>query len=672
MVKNIIVGAVILVGAIFGLLGDDEPSDNPPAVPSVSTTSYANVSFNDSYGANDTWLVYWYVCGSNLETDYGSASSDIQEMMNATIPDNVKVLIEAGGAKEWKNAFMTPDRLNRCLYDSTGIHVLDPAPLADMGSPDTVASFLRYGEDNFKADHKVFIFWDHGGGSLFGVCHDELSEGFLSLNEIRDAFTSVYDANENNPPFEVVGFDTCLMATYENVNNFHGLARYMVASEEVEPGNGWEYTGLLSALGSNPAMGGDALGKVICDTYYSGCQDNSTEDNATLSVIDLSKVPQLRTAYENFGIEALQLSTKNPKKFFSQLGRNAKSSENYGGNNFFNGYYDMIDVCNLAQTSKDLIPVSSQNLISAVDNAVVYKINGEYRDKGAGISGFYPYDGDTDTLEIYNGVYAAPQSHKYLYHYLMNGSMPEEAKPLLDVDVSQLIQTSGGESFFDISDLEDWKIQLDKDNNAFVQLTADQMDNLSSVRCNLAYVDPDSDVVVYLGNDVTVDIDWDKGIVKDQFDGTWLMLDGNPVYVEVAAEEEDYDLYSIPIKLNGQRCSLEIAYDYGKKEYKVLGARPLNSNRGVSNKQLIKVQKGDRITTLHYGMTISGDDSDFTEVEVDTFTVGDELKFEEERLDDGEYIYCFEFVTPDNESATSEFVNFTIQGNDIFTTQLEN
>ena len=603
MLKNILIGVVLLFGAMMGLMGDDEDSDTvTPPSPSTST-SYSDVTFNDSYGANDTWLIYWYVCGSNLESEYGSASSDIQEMMNAKIPDNVKVLIEAGGSNEWKNAFMTPDRLNRCLYDSNGIHVLDPAPLADMGSPDTVASFLRYGEDNFKADHKVFIFWDHGGGSLFGVCHDELSEGFLSLNEIRDAFTSVYDANENNPPFEVVGFDTCLMATYENVNNFHGLARYMVASEEVEPGNGWEYTGLLSALGSNPAMGGDALGKVICDTYYSGCQDNSTEDNATLSVIDLSKVPQLRTAYENFGIEALQLSTKNPKKFFSQLGRNAKSSENYGGNNFFNGYYDMIDVGNLAQTSKDLIPVSSKNLISAIDNAVVYKINGEYRDKGAGISGFYPYDGDNETLDIYDGVYAAPQSHKYLYRYLMNGSMPAGAQSLLDVDVSQVFQTSGGETFFSIDDLEDMKIQVDGNNNAFVTLTQEQMDNLSSIRCNLAYVDVSRNVMLYLGSDTTVDVDWDKGTCKDDFDGTWLMLDGHPVYVEVIAEEDDYDLYSIPIKLNGQRCSLEIAYDYRKKAFKILGARPINRNRSVSDKQLIKLQSGDRITTLHYGMS---------------------------------------------------------------------
>ena len=333
MPKKLMILALILA-AIVCLTSCDEEGDEPELSMNAGATA-SNVSFQNSYSADDTWMIYWYVCGSNLESEYGSATSDINEMMSAKIPANVKVLIQAGGANEWKNALMNAGQLNRCLYDSDGLHELEPAPNADMGSPDTLASFLRYADENFQADHKIFIFWDHGGGSLFGVCHDEQSGNALSLNDIRDAFASVYDPNENNPPFEVVGFDTCLMATYENANNFYGFARYLVASEEVEPGNGWEYTGLLNALGQNPAMGGDALGKVICDTYYAGCESAESEGSVTLSVIDLSKMPQLKTAYENFGIEALQLSTQNPKKFFSGLGRSADKSENYGGNNFF-------------------------------------------------------------------------------------------------------------------------------------------------------------------------------------------------------------------------------------------------------------------------------------------------------------------------------------------------
>ncbi len=661
----------VLIGSMFGLMGGDDQSSAPPPTTAVSTQK-PEVEFADAYNADDTWLIYWYICGSNLESDYGSATADINEMLKAKVPENVKVLIQAGGAKTWKNAFMNAGQLNRCLYDSEGLHELPAIANASMGSPDTLATFLRYGEENFDADHKVFIFWDHGGGSVFGVCHDEQFNQMMSLNGIRDAFTSVFDANEKNPPFEIVGFDTCLMATYETANNFYGLSRYMVASEEVEPGNGWEYTGLLSALGKNPAMGGGELGSIICDTYYADCSRTWTDGTATLSVIDLSKMPSLKAAYENFGIESLQQSAQNPRKFFSRLGRSAHRSENYGGNTREKGYYDMIDLGDLARNSRDLLPASSDNLIGAIDDAVVYKVNGAYRSRGAGISGFYPFDGGEQIFQIYNTVYAAPQPHKYLYHYLMYGQMPAEAASLMDVDVSTIPQTAVGETFFNIDDLEDLKIQIDDKNNAFVQLTADQMENLASVRCNLAYVDAEQGIALYLGSDNTVTVDWDKGTAKDQFDGTWLMLDGYPIYVEVTAEEDDYDLYSVPIKLNGQRCNLEAAYDYKAKEYKVLGARPMNEERGVSDKHLIKIEKGDRITTLHYGVP-TGDEEvdDFIEVEVDTFTVGDSLKFGSEELGDGEFIYCFEFVTPNNESATSEFVNFTIQGGNIYTTQLD-
>ena len=645
---------------MFILMSDDSPETERPK---------PTVEFKDSYDKNDTWLVYWYVCGSNLESEGGAATADIEEMMNSKLPANVKVLIQAGGSNQWHNAVVKSGRTNRFLYDADGLHELETIADADMGSPDTLASFLKYGADNFNVDHKVFIFWDHGGGSAFGVCQDERTNNVLDLNEIRDSFAAVFNASEEKPPFEIIGFDTCLMATYEMANDLYGFAKYMVASEETEPGNGWEYTGLLTALGNNPAMGGDALGKEICDTYYEGCRRTWTEDAITLSVIDLSKIPQLRTAYENFGIEALKLSAQDPRRFFSNLGRNAKRAENYGGNTRERGYSDMIDLGDLAQKSRDLLPASSENLINAIDDAVVYKIQGEYRDKGSGISGFYPYDGGAQIFGMYSRVYAAPQPQKYLYQYLLSGSMPAEAVQLIQMSSAQLNKPTSGNKIFSIDDLEDISIKIDKSNNAYVQLTKEQMENLAGIRCNLAYVDTKNDVILYIGSDTSVKIDWDKGTCTDNFDGTWLMLDGHPVYIEVTAQEKNYDLYSVPIKLNGVRCNLEIAYNYKTSEYKILGARRMN-NAGMVDRNLIKLKKGDRITTLHYGMSISGDDNDFTEVEVDNFTINDNPKFSEETIGDGEYLYCFEFVTPNNESATSEYINFTIKDNKIFTSQL--
>ncbi len=663
---KIFLAALIFLLAL-GIAGCVEVvEDSPP-----SSTDYSARDFSDKYSANDNWLVYWYICGSNLESEGAAASRDLQEMINAPLPPNVKALIQAGGSNQWHNALIKAGSTNIYLYDETGLHELETSADSDMGAPETLARFLQYGKDNFNADHRVFIFWDHGGGSVFGLCQDERSDNTLSLNETHDAFVSVYDANEENPPFEVVGFDTCLMATYEMANALQGLTRYMVASEEVEPGNGWEYTGLLSALAKNPAMGGSALGKAICDSFYSGCEKVWTEDTATLSVIDMSKLPALRTAYENFGIEALKLSAENPRQFFSNFGRYARRAENYGGNTREKGYYDMLDIGDLAKRSHRLLPQTSGNLIKAVDDAVIYKVSGVYRDRGTGISGFYPYDGTAGMFNMYANVSAAPMPQKYLYYHLLSGVVPAGAEKLINGEYIEMPPApTQRQKIFAIEDLEDTPIQIDKKNYAFVKLSKEQTEILADVLCNLAYVDEANDLILYVGSDADIELDWDNGTFRDNFQGAWPMLDGHPVYIEVTAREDNYSLYSIPIKLNGVRCDLEVAYSRKNSTYKILGARRTIRN-GLADKNLIKLKAGDEITTLHYGMSISGDDTDFTEVEVDTFTIGDNPKFASEKIADGEYLYCFEFVTPDNESATSEFINFTIRDGRIFTSRVE-
>lgn len=46
-----------------------------------------------------TWAIYWYLCGSDLESNGGFATSDLMEMMEVALPENVRVVIQTGGAK---------------------------------------------------------------------------------------------------------------------------------------------------------------------------------------------------------------------------------------------------------------------------------------------------------------------------------------------------------------------------------------------------------------------------------------------------------------------------------------------------------------------------------------------------------------------------------------------
>ena len=49
------------------------------------------------------------------------------------------------------------------------------------------------------------------------------------------------------------------------------------------------------------------------------------------------------------GDEALKVAQADPKKFFSRYGRQAKKSENFGGNTRDTGFTNMIDLGDFAQ-----------------------------------------------------------------------------------------------------------------------------------------------------------------------------------------------------------------------------------------------------------------------------------------------------------------------------------
>ncbi len=214
-------------------------------VTAILTGLWSNVSYErayanpNAYNSSDDWVVYWYLCGSDLETQYGSATADIEELLNVNLPSNVKVVIQTGGSTEWQNNLIGNNVVGRYLYDANGLHELELAPDADMGSRSTLQEFLQFGKDNFPADHRVFVFWNHGGGTTGGVCVDERTDNNLSLNDIQNAFAGVYGTSQGTPPFELVGFDACLMSTLDVANSLHGISRYMTASEELEPSNGW-------------------------------------------------------------------------------------------------------------------------------------------------------------------------------------------------------------------------------------------------------------------------------------------------------------------------------------------------------------------------------------------------------------------------------------------------
>ena len=612
-----------------------------------------------------SWAIYWYLCGSDLESDGGFATGDLSELMEADLPENVTVVIETGGALEWQNELVDGSVLQRYVYDSEGLTLVDEQPSASMGESGTLEDFLRFARENYPADRTAVVFWNHGGGSVAGAAFDEVyGYDALTLSEMYAAFSAVWEPDTEDQPLELVGFDTCLMATVDTAYTFCDLSRYLVASEETEPANGWYYSRWLQALADDPSMDGAALGRVICDAYYEGCEDVGTEENATLSVTDLSRLAPLLDAYETFGTQALAAAAEDPG-FLSRFRREADLSENYGGNTREQGYTNMVDMGAIARRTVGELP-AARDVLDALEDCVLYRVSGKYRSEATGLSCYYSYNNDIADLNGYI-TEGAGAAFKYLYAYQLTGE--------LDADGMAYLAQLGLDSLPALPSLSAMRwdnapLTLDDDGYASLTLGAEADSVLAGIGFSLYRVDEDSDAVLLLGTDNDITADWENGVFTDNFRGVWGSIDGCLVYMELSYEGEDYNLYSVPVLLNGEAYNLQVVYDFNDEAWSILGARQGIDDSGMADKELRKLQSGDELTTIWYMASLS-DDNDFEAYEAETLTVTEGTAFTEMDLPDGEYMLLFEFWDTQGNSGTSQAVTFKVEGDDIFTSIYE-
>ena len=612
-----------------------------------------------------SWAVYWYLCGSDLETNGGFASTDFGEMLEVALPENVTVVIQTGGAEVWQDERMDAGKLQRWVYTSEGIELVDEQESASMGDAQTLYEFLDFANTNYPADKVAVTFWNHGGGSVAGAAFDQIYElDSLDLSEMYSAFNEVWPANKENPALELVGFDTCLMATIDVAAVFQNFAKYLVASEEEEPGNGWLYSGWLGELAQNTDMGGDDLGIAICNSFYEGCEEVGTEGQTTLSVTDLTKLTALLDAYEAFGQEAFAVAAEDPG-FFAQLGRAASQSENYGGNTKDHGYTNMVDLGHLARQTAWMLP-SAQGVSDALNDCVIYRVNGPYRSESTGLSCFYSYNGDIDNFNDYISL-GTGVAFKHLYAYGLTGELGEGGEEYLaSLDIEEL------PTIITLNDM-DWEstpLALNEDGASVLTLGPEANNILSGISFTLFYVDEESDEMMLLGTDNDIISDWDNGVFYDNFRGVWGALDGNIVYMELSFEGDDYNLYSVPVLLNGEEYSLQVAYDFSAGEWSILGAAPGLDESGMAAKELRLLEEGDVITVLWSFSTYNGDE-DFEKYAVGDVTVTADTSFGEAPLFDGRYAMVFEMRDAAGNTAYSDAVFFDCVDGEILTTVYE-
>ncbi len=658
-----------------------------------------------AYADTPTMTILMYMCGTDLQSD---CVNDLYEMCAAEIPDNVTVVVQAGGASQWDDSRLRANRINRFTivdYDFSDVTV---CAWQNMGTQDTLEDYLNWAVSSYPADRYMLVFWNHGGGSNSGVCFDETADyDGLTIHEINDA---LYNFTEANPDFhlDVIGFDACLMATYETAAHMQYYADFMVASEELEPGLGWNYA-WLDALGENPALDAQGIGVAIADAYMEACLDENPDDYLSMSVLYLPAMEYLvstmetYTAYLSQALDAGQLST------FSRARQRM-----YAFGDFNDATSDMVDMMALIDSTRTIAPQTADVLQTAYERVVRYNVGTRKFDYLTGMSVYFPsgsYDGDgcqetiPNMTEFTRGYAELRSGGNYVFsaqvpQQVTSGSASgaftgnlmdavfspastftaSEAPLSADTSVVDLPDiaptfTSMNDAFFsgflvpDDSDADDW-LDADFSDEVYacsMTLSQDELNNLSMVE-GLLYLDGSDDedtFYIEMGAMQNAAIDWESGEIISQFDGTWPMLDEQIVMMYDQLVNGGMRRSVIPVRCNDVEGYLLVMRRGFDSDWTIVGFTQGYDDAGLPVRGSTPLTKGDVVTPI-YNVLYEDEDGELQEMTMngDPIVAGEggaiDFGFYSLEGSDATYLYCFCLTDIYGEIQLSDFISFEL------------
>ena len=616
-------------------------------------------------GEKGSWTIFVYLCGTDLESPMfkgGSATDDIKEMKAATADDRIRFVIQTGGTTFWHNGDMDEDLNQRFVIEGGKLIKVGEEDRVSMGKTSTLAEFLKWGVKNFAAEKMGVVLWDHGGGSIEGVCWDEYDEDCLTLREIDAALLSVYKTMTDK--FEFVGMDACLMGTAEMANIAASYARYMYGSEEMEPGGGWDYTEIGNYLARNPNADGAELGKIVSDSYLASCKKQGDGEIATMSVIDLGKVDKMVESFNTFA-KSMYDSAANSVTF-SAMSKKITKIDNFGGNNKSEGYTNMVDYGGLLTACADYT-TGSQEALAALRDCVVYSVHGSDHPNASGLAIYYPLEVQTQAeLKTFESVCLSPYYLSYVdkrtqgfvsagedYEYDDDTWFPGGFWSwLTDYD-----EDEEGDYEYEEDDGEYWSYlgdsgetgqspyitfyeepQVDEDGIYYFILDDEGYDNTADVIAYVYTLTDDGEGYIEIGETYDLEADWDEGYFADAFDGYWLSLpDGQNLATYIVDTTDDYIIYSSPILLNDEETNLRIRQTYDGATT-VEGAWDGIGNNGISSRNIVKIGTGDTIVPMYYSYDWDDEEDVYYGEDYD---VEGKLTVDYSPLFEGEYLYSF-------------------------------
>lgn len=378
--------------------------------------------------AEKDWTIMIYMAGANDLQPY--ISHNIKQMTRIGSNEYITIIVRT----------FTKKKSETFLIEKNNIKALQEHPNDNnAGDPENLISFCCNTIKKAPAKNYALFFWDHGTGaidpviekktttsSLFslqahkknhansfdtfihllkktsfkGACFDEDTNEYLSEEKIYYALAKIQNicGQKDKKLFSIIAFDACLMAMVEVAHYIAPFTNFIIASQETEPGAGWNYTLALA-----PFTRGTLSAKVFGIHLVNAYQKTYTHINDyTLSLIDANILPEVE---KNIAITAktmIAIIKEEPEKELQKIikkSRNKLFCTHFDEPSYIDlkhFYHNLLDNISKLNSEKKLnksyqiLTMNIKEGITLIDQAIITKKNGSLHKNAYGISIYFP------------------------------------------------------------------------------------------------------------------------------------------------------------------------------------------------------------------------------------------------------------------------------------------
>lgn len=249
-------------------------SQSAPLKPALQTaTDFSGQDIQPS--PEKPWTIMVFMNGKNNVAD--AAMANVNEMEAVGTTPNVNVVAEGGFLKDGKYSVARYVIGKDDKEEEITSPIVQSFDRLDMGDYKNAVKFVQWAKEKFPAKRYMLVIWNHGTGFMDpkkdqvqqtlartqktkGISFDDETGNYISTPDLRKMLAEAGGV-------DVLGFNACLMSAMEVYSELGGLAKTVIASEDVMSAVGFDYYSMIATLDKHPNLSVSDAGKVVAQGF---------------------------------------------------------------------------------------------------------------------------------------------------------------------------------------------------------------------------------------------------------------------------------------------------------------------------------------------------------------------------------------------------------------------